>query len=351
MQCLADSDCASNACEGEVCQTVSPTKAREESAFWRSLLRCKMSNMFNFLADGSSDDEDDTPKRQIKPVAIPKSKPVPAKANSAPKKDGGNNRDTGRSNNRDRGGRGNGKGNRGKGKGKGGRGGDRERRPRREFDRRSGTGRSGPGAEQRKDGAGKGNWGSDADMMNSASQDQQAVANELEQDGATAEEQEPEEPEEEDNELTLEEYQAQLAAKNTGDAFKTLKARKVDTDFEGAAVLKKGEEEEFLGGKEKNLRKKKTQKKKGTAMELKINFARSDSDGGGGGGKGKGKGKGKGNRGGDRDNFRGGKGGGKGKGYGGKGGNRGGGKGYGKGGNRGGGNLNVNSQEAFPSLG
>jgi len=310
-----------------------------------------MSNMFNFLADGS-DSDDDTPKQQVKAVEpkakVTKQVPAPVKKTSGGRGEGSG----ARSNNRS-GGRGGGKGTRNERRtnARSSGGASRTREPRadrtgyagrsgREYDRKSGTGRSGPGAQQRKEGAGGHNWGSDADVINSAAADQEAVTKDIET--ARAEGEDGAEPaaevveEEEDNEMSLEEYQAQLVAsrKSNSEAFKELEKREVEADFEGAEEKKKVEEEVFVGGQDKKLRKKKKQQSK---VGLDINFSIASSDSGS---ESRGKGKGKGGRSGERRSRDGG--------FKGRGGGKGKGKGGNKGGNRG---LNVNDSSAFPTLG
>lgn len=300
-----------------------------------------MPNPFTFLAD--SDDEDVTPKQVVqtkKTETKPKAAPAKKSENKSNNKDNRGPKNSGRPNRRQ-----------GDRRQQGDRQqGDRPRRDRapsdrkgyagrngREFDRKSGTGRSGPGAVQRKDGSGKGNWGSNTEMINSADADQEAVTKEIAAEGDEPTEEpvaEPE-PEEEDNEMTLEEYQAKLLSERANsDAFKTLKPRAIETDFGGAAILKKQEEEDFTSSKAKNFRKKNKQTKNVASLDVKLNYARSDDSGREE--RGKGKGKGGGFRG--RGEARGGKG--KGKGGGGFRGN--------KGGPR---NLNVDDAAAFPTLG
>ena len=181
--------------------------------------------------------------------------------------------------------------------------------------------RRGGKGQPRKDGYGRGNWGSDQELIDSSEQDQQALNQELEQEQEVEyEEEEEEEPEEpEPTEISFEEYQKQLAEsrKGGGEAFRTLGgSHQVETDFGDAQLLDK---EEDLGdvkafeSKGKKLKKKNKQKKKNLLTDIGIRYESSDSGGGGGGGggygkggKGKGKGKGKGDRGGKGGGYKGG---------------------------------------------
>merc|ERR1712142_848427 len=110
--------------------------------------------------------------------------------------------------------------------GGGGGGGDgEERRPRREFDRRSGSGK---GGEVKRGGSGRGNWGSTAEEINSEKPADAPVEGGVdgekpvdaenppvdgEEKVAETEAPEPPKEEEPDNEMTLEEYEKANEAK------------------------------------------------------------------------------------------------------------------------------------------
>ncbi|KAF3661500.1 Hyaluronan / mRNA binding family isoform 4 [Capsicum annuum] len=138
-------------------------------------------------------------------------------------------------------------------------------RPRRTFERRSGTGR---GSEIKREGAGRGNWGTEADEVTQMTGE---VANEGEKNlnvekPSTEEEAgddkkenlvaEAEDKEPEDKEMTLEEYEKLLEEKRKAlQALKTAEERKVDTKvFESMQQLSKKSGDEIfvkLGSKDK----------------------------------------------------------------------------------------------------
>ena len=185
-----------------------------------------------------------------------------------------------------------------------------QRDGKRQYDRRSGTGR---GREIRKDGGGAHNWGSDAnearsiegvvaddgnEITESAQADTQEPDNEAgeETPGETydnANEPEPEpEPKPEDNTVAYEDYIAMKKEQEQSENLKPVKVREVQNEF--AHVKEKSAvEEDFLvmgGGKEKRVKK---QKEK-SALELDVGF-RSGGEGGSnfrGGGRGRGRGRG-----------------------------------------------------------
>eukprot|EP00797_Seminavis_robusta_P011635 Sro188_g081120.2 (319) ;mRNA; r:21983-23359 len=258
--------------------------------------------------------------------------------------------------------------------GRGGRGPVRDGK--RQYDRRSGTGR---GREVKKGGGGARNWGSDKNEARQAEGhvDEDAVVTPPEEgkedvteqgaaegEEAPVEEEEavPEpEPEPEDITLSYEEYMA-TKANPDNEAFAPVKEREVANEFAGLSVKKKEEDEDFMmmgGGKQK----KKKQNKGAPKQSITLDFRVTSSSGGGddrrrdSGGRGgrDGRGRGRGGRGGrdgrgrGRDGGRGGRDGGRGgRGGRGQGGGRGGGGGRGQGGGRG---LNVMDESAFPSLG
>jgi len=170
--------------------------------------------------------------------------------------------------------------------GRGGRGGDRsgrggrgyggdgeDSRPRRrDFDRRSGTGR-GVG-DMKRGGAGKGNWGSNNEAPGSEAKPDDKVDGEVvveKEDGVEQVEESATVPivAEEDNEMTLEEYQK--AAEEKKAAFKAQfgsggKAKKaaLDKELEKLAVVEKKPENPvfFVGATEDGVSKSKTKEKK-----------------------------------------------------------------------------------------
>ncbi|CAI9101239.1 OLC1v1038517C7 [Oldenlandia corymbosa var. corymbosa] len=132
-------------------------------------------------------------------------------------------------------------------------------RPRRPFERRSGTGR---GNEIKREGSGRGNWGTETDELsqaNEANNDGEKVpsAEKLpsgEEDTADANKDtsanESEEKEPEDKEMTLEEYEKVLEEKRKAlQALKTTEERKVDAKaFESMQQIanKKANDEIFI---------------------------------------------------------------------------------------------------------
>ncbi|PON99730.1 Hyaluronan/mRNA-binding protein [Trema orientale] len=146
-------------------------------------------------------------------------------------------------------------------------------RPRRPFERHSGTGR---GSEIKREGAGRGNWGTDTDAFAPVTEeavketeknltDENPAVEEGAADGnkETAAN-EPEEKEPEDKEMTLEEYEKVLEEKRK--ALQTLKTeeRKVDAkEFASMQQLssKKGNDDIFIKlGSEKDRKKEAAEK-------------------------------------------------------------------------------------------
>ncbi|KAK7295287.1 hypothetical protein RJT34_18193 [Clitoria ternatea] len=190
-----------------------------------------------------------------------------------------------------------------------------EGRPRRTYDRRSGTGR---GNEFKREGAGRGNWGTENDEIAQAT-DQ--VVNEAEknlgdekpvaEDVADANKENPanetEEKEPEDKEMTLEEYEKVLEEKRKAlQALKT-EERKVDTKaFESMQPLssKKDNHDIFIKlGSDKDKRKEAFEKEERSKKSVSINEFLKPAEGetyynpGG-----RGRGRGRGARGGFRGN-------------------------------------------------
>ncbi|KAL7556352.1 hypothetical protein ACA910_006280 [Epithemia clementina (nom. ined.)] len=183
-----------------------------------------------------------------------------------------------------------------------------QREGKRQYDRRSGTGR---GKEIKKDGGGAHNWGSDAiearsnegaiaDEANPGAVDPTYEATE-EEAGVTPEEtEEPElqpepepEPEPEDNTLSYDEYMALKKEQGEIEALKPVKEREVENEFQNIQA-KKAVKEDFLvmgGGKGKRVKKQKEKE----APEVELGF-RAGGEGGSnyrGGGRGRGRGRGR----------------------------------------------------------
>ncbi|KAG8664042.1 RGG repeats nuclear RNA binding protein A [Manihot esculenta] len=181
-------------------------------------------------------------------------------------------------------------------------------RPHRQFERHSGTGR---GNEIKREGSGRGNWGTQADEVSQVTEEavnegeknlsdekpigEQETLN-ANKEGAASE---PEEKEPEDKEMTLEEYEKVLEEKRK--ALQALKAeeRKVDTKvFESMQQLssKKENNEIFIKlGSDKDKRKEFLEKDEKAKKSVSINEflkpaegERSYSPGGRGRGRGRG---------------------------------------------------------------
>ncbi|KAK7277166.1 hypothetical protein RIF29_18317 [Crotalaria pallida] len=181
-------------------------------------------------------------------------------------------------------------------------------RPRRAFERRSGTGR---GSEVKREGSGQGNWGSQSDEFAQVTEE---VVNEAErklsdekaageEDAADGNKENPatenEEKEPEDKEMTLEEYEKVLEEKRKAlEALKT-EERKVDAkEFESMQPLssKKDNDEIFAKlGSDKDKRKDAFEKEK-SKKSVSINEFLKPAEGerfynpGGRGGRGRGRG-------------------------------------------------------------
>ncbi|XP_042511957.1 RGG repeats nuclear RNA binding protein A-like [Macadamia integrifolia] len=156
-------------------------------------------------------------------------------------------------------------------------------RPRRVFERRSGTGR---GNEIKREGSGRGNWGTSTDEL---VQDTEEGANTTEKNMSSekpGEEEadaskenpvnEPEEKEPEEKEMTLDEYEKLLEEKRK--ALQALKAeeRKVDVDKELKAMQqlsnKKGNDDIFIKlGSDKDKKKEIADKEEKAKKSLSIN--------------------------------------------------------------------------------
>jgi plasminogen activator inhibitor 1 RNA-binding protein len=224
------------------------------------------------------------------------------------------------------------------------RGGRNQRPPardgKRQYDRRSGTGR---GREVKKGGGGGHNWGSnqnDAKKAEGPVTEGNEEANTPEEtateEKAEEEVEEQPEPEPEDTTMSYEEYLATKAKPDT-EAFAALEIREVENEFAGKAASKKEEEDFMMMGSGKQLKKKGTGKKEKQTLDLGFKVKGNDRGGDDRGGRRDGGRRDGGRRdGGRRD--------------GGRGGDRGGRSRGNRGGGRGGKGLDTNDASAFPSL-
>ncbi|KAK1408906.1 hypothetical protein QVD17_41053 [Tagetes erecta] len=158
-------------------------------------------------------------------------------------------------------------------------------RPRRPYERRSGTGY---GNEFKREGAGRGNWGSQADEITRETEEivnegETTVVSDKPLTGEESKEEkeentvnETEEKEPEDKEMTLEEYQKVLEEKRKAlEALKT-EERKVEVDRELASMQqlsnKKSNDEIFAKlGTDKDKRKELAEKEEKAKKSLSIN--------------------------------------------------------------------------------
>lgn len=167
-------------------------------------------------------------------------------------------------------------------------------RPRRTYERRSGTGR---GGEIKREGAGRGNWGTPTDEIapeteESVVENEAVVAAEKptgEEEVVDAEKENPEkeveEAEPEEKQMTLEEYEKVLEEKRK--ALLALKAeeRKVDVDkeFESMQLVtkKKIDDEVFIKlGSDKDKRKEAAEKEERAKKSVSINEFLRPAEGG-----------------------------------------------------------------------
>jgi len=142
----------------------------------------------------------------------------------------------------------------GKGGGRGtGRGG------RREFERKSGTGR---GKEIKKGGGGARNWGSDKNEARTA---EGSITEGINEESPDISEEKAEEPivEEVDNTISYEEYMKQKTTPNN-EAFADREVRTVENEFSSVQAKEIGKEEDFLvmKGMKQQKKKEKTKEKK-----------------------------------------------------------------------------------------
>ncbi|KAK8520800.1 hypothetical protein V6N13_076938 [Hibiscus sabdariffa] len=183
-------------------------------------------------------------------------------------------------------------------------------RPRRQYDRRSGTGR---GNEFKRDGAGRGNWGSPTDEValetgENVPEDVKNVSSEKqpgEEDAADASKEnaanEAEQKEPETKEMTLEEYEKILEEKRKALLALKTEERKVDVkEFESMQQLsnKKSNDDIFIKlGSEKDKRKD-AEKEEKVKKAVSINEFLKPAEGERYYGSGRGRGRGRGPRGG-----------------------------------------------------
>ncbi|XP_031128032.1 RGG repeats nuclear RNA binding protein A-like [Ipomoea triloba] len=190
-------------------------------------------------------------------------------------------------------------------------------RPRRVFDRRSGTGR---GSELKREGSGRANWGTETDELavmtevNEVEKTQNVEKPSREEEETEANKEPPsteaEEKEPEDKEMTLEEYQKVLEEKRK--ALQALKPeerseRKVDaSEFDSMQQIskKKNTDDIFIKlGSEKDKRKESLEKEEKAKKSVSINEFLKPAEGERYyGGRGRGRGRGRGYRGGDAMN-------------------------------------------------
>ncbi|KAK8453064.1 hypothetical protein SEVIR_5G223200v4 [Setaria viridis] len=203
-----------------------------------------------------------------------------------------------------------------------GEGGDESGRPpRRAYERHSGTGR---GYEMKREGAGRGNWGTVTDEAQETleavnTEGTPAVAedeNKLEEvphsevekgkEGEPTEEEEPE-----DKEMTLEEYEKVLEEKRKALLGLKTEVRKVEVDKELQSMqqlsVKKGSDEIFIKlGSDKEKKKENAERDERAKKSVSINEFLKPAEGEryySPGGRGRGRGRGRGDRGGFRSGY------------------------------------------------
>uniref|UniRef100_A0A803LUH2 Hyaluronan/mRNA-binding protein domain-containing protein n=1 Tax=Chenopodium quinoa TaxID=63459 RepID=A0A803LUH2_CHEQI len=185
-------------------------------------------------------------------------------------------------------------------------------RPRRTFERRSGTGRG--GGDIKREGAGRGNWGTPTDEIapeteepsveNEAAAAEKPAGEEVVDAEKENPEKEAEEVEPEEKQMTLEEYEKVLEEKRK--ALLALKAeeRKVDVDkeFESMQLVskKKIDDEVFIKlGSDKDKRKDAAEKEERAKKSVSINEFLKPAEGGDSYYRRGGRGRGRGGRGGN----------------------------------------------------
>lgn len=209
----------------------------------------KNQNIFAYL---DSDDED-TPrvnKKATPPPSAPVALNKPAAGNKkAPKKTAGDKKERAPR----EGGRGEGRPRERGNRDRAGRG------PRREYERRSGTGR---GKETSKQGGGARNWGNKADpneqLAEAAVQEGAKVSDE-----ENAAEEPAVEEEEEEVQLTLDEYLAKQKSARSGELFAEVEVRQVANEFSNAVqITKDGKTPDFMDSQYEKVYSKKTSGRK-----------------------------------------------------------------------------------------
>lgn len=213
-----------------------------------------MSNFFSAL-DDSDNEGAPAPAVATKKKAPKKEVVEPSKVENRPKKDDRNT--------------------------KGGRGRPAPTRDgKRQYDRRSGTGR---GKEIKKSGGGGRNWGSDKNAAKKAEgpvvEGSEDVNTPEAEDKEVVEEEEVEEkePEPVDNTMSYEEYLATKADPDS-ELFKPVEVREVENEFSGKAAAKKETEDFLVMGGGKQLKKKGTKKsaKETLVLDFKVKNAISE---------------------------------------------------------------------------
>ncbi|CEG48067.1 Predicted RNA-binding protein [Plasmopara halstedii] len=166
------------------------------------------------------------------------------------------------------------------------------RGPRRDFERRSGTGR---GKETSRQGGGAHNWGNKADPTEQLAEADLQEGAKLVSDEESPEELPVEEQEEEEVQLTLDEYLEKKKSSRSGELFAEVEVRQVSNEFSSAVqITKEGKTPDFMDSQYEKVYSKKTSGRKkqvitdvGFRTEKPERFTREfDSSRGGRGGRG-----------------------------------------------------------------
>lgn len=145
----------------------------------------------------------------------------------------------------------------GRGGARGGRGG-REGAPRRDFERRSGTGR---GKETSKQGGGARNWGNQSDKTELVAEAEVQEKTVSDEEVAVVVEEVVEE--EEEVQFSLDEYLAKKKAERKGELFAEVEVRTITTEFSGAVqITKDGKTPDFIEAQFEKVFTKKTSGRK-----------------------------------------------------------------------------------------
>ncbi|CAL4955663.1 unnamed protein product [Urochloa decumbens] len=196
------------------------------------------------------------------------------------------------------------------------------RPPRRAYERHSGTGR---GYEMKREGAGRGNWGTvndealaqetleavNTEGTPAVAEDENKLEEVPQSDVEKAKEGEPAEEEPEDKEMTLEEYEKVLEEKRKALLGLKSEERKVEVDKELQSMqplsVKKGTEEIFIKlGSDKDKKKENAERDERAKKSVSINEFLKPAEGEryySPGGRGRGRGRGRGDRGGFRGGY------------------------------------------------